>query len=231
MQITHSGSELGSRGIAGAMLSLQKELLIIGHDANVLKKDETIKFKYTTFDKVLSAVRPKMIACGLILSQPLGYDENGNQFITTVINHVDSGECLQERTLVKAANLVGNASEAQEFGAGVTYARRYALLSILGLAAGEEDTDARVLDPEIEKLRELSLRAWKMLVANGHTKLADEGKQFDNEADRLQFFQEALKKKGLTLAESKPVTMEVDVTKQTEATKVHPDQIKMEGME
>ena len=57
-----------------------------------------------------------------------------------MVFHVESGELLESNTFIPQATLKGM-NDYQAFGSGVTYFRRYALSSALGLVT-DKDTDA-----------------------------------------------------------------------------------------
>ena len=109
------------------------------------KKDTSgYGYKYATLDQVLAIVRPLMAKHGLahtqmVTSVPTEYSVI---YVSTRIMHV-SGEYIEAALGMPIENAKGM-SKAQSIGSVITYARLYALQSILGIAA-EEDTDAASL--------------------------------------------------------------------------------------
>lgn len=97
------------------------------------------KFTYAPLDEVLRAVRSGLAANGLALTQFIADGEDGRRVMTTTLLH-ESGEWMASTT-----TLPGVATTAQEFGSQVTYMRRYAIVSILGVVA-EEDDDGNTAD-------------------------------------------------------------------------------------
>ena len=63
-----------------------------------------------------------------------------NDGIRTILFHVESGEQIESFTTIPLVKL-GAMNEYQSYGSGVTYFRRYALSSMLGLVT-DKDTDA-----------------------------------------------------------------------------------------
>lgn len=117
-------------GIAAALLEVQK-------NAPELHKDATnphYKNKYVTLDTVLSAVRPLLNDNGIVVAQLPSYDDEGRPILSTQLKHVESGEIVQADMLLFAPRL-----DPQGQGSAITYARRYALLAMLGLTADEDD--------------------------------------------------------------------------------------------
>jgi len=101
---------------------------------NVTKNATNPHFKnrYASLDAILDAVRPILHKNGLALSQtPLTAD--GMVGVTTRIIHT-SGESTESTLLLPAGQ-----NTAQGYGSALTYARRYSISSILGIAADDDD--------------------------------------------------------------------------------------------
>ena len=98
--------------------------------------------KFATLPDTCGVVRPALAALGCYFSQPLTTGEDGAPAIITAIIHAPSGESIEYPTPL----LLGGKSDPQAWGSAITYARRYGLLSILGLV-GDEDDDANAAMP------------------------------------------------------------------------------------
>jgi len=97
--------------------------------------------KYADLSTVLSAILPALSKNGIRLSQsfqPWGDDGAGTMLVTS-LKHVSGEEEVSRLPLVQASSSRGNA--LHDWGGAVTYQRRYAILSMLGLAAGIKDDD------------------------------------------------------------------------------------------
>lgn len=116
--------------------SLLKALANFQYECPIIHKD-TSGFNYTYADlpKIISTITPLLQKHGLCFSQPLV----GNS-IRTIIYHVDSGESIESMTEIPLVELA-KMNVYQSFGSGITYYRRYALSSILGLVT-DKDIDA-----------------------------------------------------------------------------------------
>lgn len=97
------------------------------------------KFKYATLDAVLDAIRAPMAEAGLAVVQTLAESEGGKFRLQTRLMHKSGQWISSDQPLF--VERPGN----QAFGSALTYARRYALTSMLGIAA-EEDDDANGAD-------------------------------------------------------------------------------------
>ena len=98
------------------------------------KNAQAYGYKYATLDDILKVVKPVLARHKLVLLQPLS-----GEGLETIIMH-ESGQCL--RNVAALPHMTGNKkmNEAQAVGATITYFRRYALASILGIS-NDEDTD------------------------------------------------------------------------------------------
>jgi hypothetical protein len=95
--------------------------------------------QYVTLADALQAVQPAT-AYGLSHSQLMSYLGDGLMALKTVLMHESGEQLISELPLpVKFEN--GRGNSMQQLGSALTYARRYGLLSIYGLA-GDEDDDA-----------------------------------------------------------------------------------------
>ena len=125
-----------------SQIEITKALSALQAEITDPKKDTSgYGYKYATLDQVLAIVRPLMAKHGLahtqmVTSVPTEYSVI---YVNTRIMHV-SGEWMEAALAMPIENAKGM-SKAQAIGSVITYARRYALQSILGIAA-EEDNDA-----------------------------------------------------------------------------------------
>jgi hypothetical protein len=114
---------------------MMKELLTALHKAKkefkpIIKSANNpfFKSKYANLDTITDAIKEGLENNGLIILQPV----QGN-VLHTQIYHAESGEMLE--SLYNLPDL----SDPQKLGSAITYARRYALCSFLGLVADEDD--------------------------------------------------------------------------------------------
>jgi len=117
--------------IAIALIKAQKEM-------QTPKKGSTNPFfknKYADLNDVLEAIVPALNNNGIALLQPL-VNIDGKNFVKTVLMH-ESGEVFESLAEI----FCKNQNDAQAYGSGITYARRYSLSSICGI--GSEDDDGQ----------------------------------------------------------------------------------------
>lgn len=90
--------------------------------------------KYVSLDGVLDIVLPALHAEGLLLMQ-LPTSVGPEPALRTVIYNVEDPEDYVDSTML----LVLEKDNPQGQGSGLTYAKRYAILSMLGLTADKDD--------------------------------------------------------------------------------------------
>ena len=136
------------------------------------------KSKYADLSNILDTIYPTLQQCGLLITQ----HPNEKQLITRLI-HAESGEWFESACEIVAKDF----SNAQAYGSGITYARRYALQSICGLNfETDDDGNAAVGKPTKEELtpkHPMWAKAVKFLQEGGI--LADITNKYDvSEANR-----------------------------------------------
>lgn len=94
-----------------------------------------LKSKYADLGSVLDACADALHKNGFAIVQPCGKDDQG-QFVETILAH-ESGTQLASRVY-----LVIGKSDMQGVGSAITYARRYGLLGMTGLAPEDDDGEA-----------------------------------------------------------------------------------------
>lgn len=96
-------------------------------------------YSYSDLPAIFKVINPLLQKHGLGFTQLIN-SHDGQNYLTTVIFHVESGEKIDSNCLIPYVPLKGM-NDFQSFGSGVTYFRRYALASALGLVT-DKDTDA-----------------------------------------------------------------------------------------
>lgn len=151
--------------VIGAWVKALAEFEDVVVDAKV--EAGPMRYRYATLGKVLDEVRPKLAKQGLVLSQIPSADG-----VTTVIFH-ESGQWLSFPPF-KIEPVGGT---PQHVGSAVSYARRYAVLAICGLATEDDDgraasvaTSPAESDPVAERVDEVT-RTMKELSEENKAKL------------------------------------------------------------
>ena len=99
----------------------------------IFKGTKGYGYSYADLPTIFDKINPLLEKHGLGFTQLINTHEEDN-YLNTIIFHVESGETLESNTLIPQATLKGM-NDYQSFGSGVTYFRRYALSSALGLVS------------------------------------------------------------------------------------------------
>lgn len=120
--------------LAAALMLVQNQV------GNLPKTAKGYGYDYTPLDAVTDALREPLAENGLSYVQmPSNIEGFLGIALTTCLMHV-SGQWIKD-TMIMPIPELAKGNEAQAYGAGLTYARRYALTAMFGIAA-DEDTDA-----------------------------------------------------------------------------------------
>jgi hypothetical protein len=124
------------------------------------------KSKYADLASVMDACLPALTANGICVMQPTGEDELG-RFVKTILAHT-SGETVECRV-----PLIVSKNDMQGYGSAVTYARRYGLMSMAGIAPEDDDGNAAAKAPPKEEPKRTNTAAeaigdaWRDAVLDG----------------------------------------------------------------
>ena len=119
-------------GIATALSKAQGEMPAAVRDA----ENTHLRNRYATLGSVISTASPILARHGLSFIQMPSEAESGFITLTTRILH-ESGEWIEGT--MQAAVPPSKLSEVQAAGSVISYLRRYALASALGIVTGDDD--------------------------------------------------------------------------------------------
>lgn len=108
-------------------------------------KDSTnpaFRSKYVSLDAVLEAVSEALLNAGIALVQATDRDDDGTTLLVTRLIHT-SGEWIGSRYPVRPVK-----QDPQGEGSALTYARRYALMALVGIAPEDDDGNAASQRPK-----------------------------------------------------------------------------------
>src|SRR5450755_3089182 len=128
--------------IAGALAKAQSELtnpekLLVATIRSPFPREGDRTFRYASLSSGLDIVRKALGKHEIATVQTTAIDEAGLIRLTTVLAHT-SGEWISSDWPVCP---ISETAAPQRMGAALTYARRYALFTLVGIA-GEDDLDA-----------------------------------------------------------------------------------------
>jgi hypothetical protein len=146
MRSCSSATGWGSKmkGIATALAKAQANM------GKALKRADNPHFrsKYADLGNVMDACLPALNEAGIALIQPTGENDHG-RFVETILIHGESGESLTCRV-----PLIVSKNDMQGYGSAVTYARRYGLMAMAGIAPEDDDGNAAAKAPPKQEQRQ-----------------------------------------------------------------------------
>jgi len=114
-----------------ALVGVHTDLLSVKADSKV--QAGAVRYKYASLEAVLETVKPVLGHAGLAISQFPADAPDGNVGLTTLILH-ESGQWLGSTLHIPLAK-----KDAQGYGSALSYARRYGIMAVLGLATEDDD--------------------------------------------------------------------------------------------
>ena len=119
------------------MKNLFKALAEFQQEVPVIHKDtQGYGYTYADLPKIFEVINPLLKKHGLAFTQPI----RGNS-ISTILFHIESGESLDSVITIPENVSLKGMNDYQVLGSAITYLRRYAISSLLGLVT-DKDTDA-----------------------------------------------------------------------------------------
>ena len=192
-------------GIAMALATAQAKMGKALKSAN----NPHFKAKYADLSSVVDACMPSLNECGIAVIQPPTDDENG-RYVETILIHGESGQQLSCRVplIVEKQNMQG-------YGSAVTYARRYGLMSMAGIAPEDDDGNAAskaapkvvqtVTPDQYIKLRDLAQEA-----GVDETKICAAYKVQSFQQFPAECFDAAIKRLSLTIEKAATANADLD---------------------
>ena len=102
-------------------------------------KNPFFKSTYADLNSVMDTLAPALIECNLIYVQYVDVCDGVDVLVTEIVNISNPVEKVISNTHLMVA-----APDMQKFGGAITYARRYALVSMFGLEAIDDDGNVAV---------------------------------------------------------------------------------------
>ena len=122
------------------MKELYKALAAFQQECPIIAKDsKAYNYKYADLPSIVEIINPLLKKHSLGFIQPLQYAE-GVRKIQTIVFHTESGNSIESVVDIPEVEFKGM-NLYQSMGSGITYLRRYALSSALGIVT-DEDNDA-----------------------------------------------------------------------------------------
>lgn len=118
------------------MKNIFKALAEFQQEAPIIHKDtQGYGYSYADLPAIFEVINPLLKKHKLGFTQPI----NGSQ-VKTILYHIESGETIESNTDIPQNVKLAGMNDFQVLGSAITYIRRYALSSILGIIT-DKDTD------------------------------------------------------------------------------------------
>jgi len=130
--------------LAAALAAAQAQMGRAAKSAN----NPHFKSKYADLSSVMDACMPALTANGLAVTQPVRR-EDGEMVLYTILHHADSDQEMCDGGMP----LIVNKRDMQGLGSALTYARRYGLMAMAGIAADDDDGNAAAAAPPPPKAK------------------------------------------------------------------------------
>lgn len=127
------------------MTELFEALCAFQGEVGTITKDRTAKVKtrggaeysysYAGLDTVVETIRPLLAKHDLVWTTLPGLNEQGQPILLYRLLHAKTGDALAGEMPL----LMGDTMDAQALGSAITYARRYAMQSVLNLVTDDDD--------------------------------------------------------------------------------------------
>jgi hypothetical protein len=131
-KIEKPDAAIAHKGLYAALAAAQAEM------GRALKDTSNphFKSKYADLASVMDACMPALTRHGIAVLQP-AYDDDTGRYVKTILVHGDTGEIAECRV-----PLIVQKNDMQGYGSAVTYARRYGLMGMAGIAPDDDDGNA-----------------------------------------------------------------------------------------
>lgn len=135
-------NELNLKNLIPALIKFQQDC----PDPKKDKVNPMFKSRYASIDSIVQTVKPFLAINDLAFTQSVSLEDSGAVVVVTTLYH-KSGEWLDSVTKLKADKVT-----PQGAGSAFTYAKRYALSSLLGVSADEDD-DGNAAEGDAKKFK------------------------------------------------------------------------------
>ncbi len=126
---------------AVSKLTLHQRLIQFHEQVGTIRKTETnphFRSKFADVNTILKVVMPVLTSVGVVVIQePQMTEAGGSYLVTSLVNADDRADS----TTSKIPLMLKDKTNPQQLGSALTYARRYALVSMLLLESEDDDAE------------------------------------------------------------------------------------------
>ena len=160
---------IAHKSIGAALARAQSEMGKALKSAN----NPHFKSKYADLASVADACLPSLNRNGIAVIQPT-FDDDSGRYVKTIFIHGETGDTLECRV-----PLIVGKNDMQGYGSAVTYARRYGLMGMAGIAPEDDDGNAAAAAAPKKEAPP------RLITADQFTALCNKAEAAGVEADKL----------------------------------------------
>lgn len=140
-----------------AMADMQQDIPTIEKNGSIAV-DGKVRSKYARYEDIMRAMKPVLQKYGFAVSFRT---ETGKDFVkvTGILMHRDGHR--EQTEMMLPLDVSGSKNVVQAIGSSTSYGKRYVLCSLLNIATGDEDDDARSISADAEQQK---FAAWQKKV-------------------------------------------------------------------
>lgn len=167
-------AEKARKAYFDSLAAFQRECPVIVKTSKVLVGGSE-RYRYAPIDRIIKVVGPLLEKHGFAYQRDSKIEQGWVEAIVTITHREGHSETKSFR--VPSESKAGM-SEAQKYGAALTFADRYAFCGALGIKTGEEDTDMAPGAEGPEVLLGLKTMLWNLLKAHLQISTWDQARQW-----------------------------------------------------
>lgn len=133
-------AEAAKEAFVKSMMGFQQDCPVIEKTKDVMNKDgRTVRYKFAPIEAIVTQIKPYVLKHGLSYRWEVDTKDGkvtARAIITHILGHSESS------AFEVPVDVEGYMSAPQKNASALTFAKRYSLCNALGIATGDEDTDA-----------------------------------------------------------------------------------------
>ena len=138
-------AEQAKSAFIAALGNFQNEVPIITKTKKVLNNNGSVRYQYAPLETIIEQIKIPLSANGLSYSWTV---ENKEGFIKATAKATHAFGHSEESSFEIPVDKGGFMTAPQQYASALTFAKRYALINVLGISTSEEDLDATDVNKE-----------------------------------------------------------------------------------
>lgn len=132
-------AERAKAAFVQALANFQKEVPVIGKTKKVSGNDGKLRYQYAPLDAIHEQIKKPLADNGLAYSWDIIH-KDAHMIATVTLTHIDGHSRTSSFEIPVDSG--GFMTQPQKYASAQTYAKRYALINVLGITTADEDDDS-----------------------------------------------------------------------------------------